>query len=78
MAKFYLLGNSSPGQMFGAVVKTRTKTLIIDGGTVKDCDRLAALLGENARIDGWFFTHPHHDHIGCFAALQEKYPHITV
>lgn len=71
MSDFYLLGNSSASQMFGCVIKTKTKTVVIDGGTVNDCDQMVAFLRENANscVDAWFFTHPHHDHIGCFVKL---------
>ena len=33
MADFYLLGNTTPSQMFGCVIQTETKTIVFDGGT---------------------------------------------
>ena len=33
MVDFYLLGNATECQMFGAVIKTKNKTIVIDGGT---------------------------------------------
>ena len=80
MADFYLLGNSSHAQMFGCVIKTETKTVVFDGGTTGDYEQLAAFLKEKAggHVDAWFFTHPHHDHMGCFAELRRAAPAITV
>ena len=80
MAFFYLLGNSSHSQMFGCVIQTETKTVVFDGGTTWDHPQLAAFLKEHAEnhVDAWFFTHPHHDHMGCFAELRRAAPAITV
>ena len=36
MVDFYLLGNATECQMFGAVIKTKNKTIVIDGGTKGD------------------------------------------
>ena len=80
MSDFYLLGNSSASQMFGCVIKTKTKTIVFDGGTTHDDEQLLTFLKENANchVDAWFFTHPHHDHIGCFVHLRKKAPAVTV
>lgn len=80
MADFYLLGNTSHSQMFGCVIKTKNKTVVIDGGTCKDAKQLADFLKEksNSRVDAWFFTHPHHDHIGAFADIRRKDRDIIV
>ena len=80
MSEFYLLGNSSASQMFGCVFKTETKTIVIDGGTIYDCDQMITFLKENANscVDAWFFTHPHHDHIGCFVKLRSLQSDIKI
>ncbi len=80
MASFYLLGNATGSQMFGCVIQTQNKTIVIDGGTVGDCQQLADFLKEKAdsHVDAWFFTHPHHDHIGAFCQLTEEYPKIQI
>lgn len=54
---------------------------IIDGGYFSqgECDRLYKHLLSNSpgggkiNISGWFFTHAHNDHIGCFMDFLEKY-----
>ena len=68
MALFYLMGTASNSQMLGCVVQTKNNTLVIDGGTSGDGLQLVDLLKEKAdsKVDAWFFTHPHQDHIGAF------------
>ena len=80
MADFYLLGNSAPTQMLGCVIQTETKTIVIDGGTPQDGEQLSSLLRDRAssHVNAWFFTHPHHDHIGAFCSIRKQEPRITV
>ena len=80
MASFYLMGNSSRTQMFGCVIKTKNKTIVIDGGTVRDSAQMVKFLREHSdlHVDAWFFTHPHHDHIGCFVGIRNGEEKITV
>lgn len=56
------------------------RIFVIDGGyfTYGECDRLYSLLkevspGGNIRIAGWFFSHAHQDHFGCFLDTITKY-----
>lgn len=80
MADFYVLGNSTRTQMFGCIIQTKTKTIVIDGGELGDYKQLADFLYENANshVDAWFFTHPHKDHIGAFCNIGRYAPDITV
>ncbi len=68
MSKLYFLGNSTSVQMFGCVIVSRGKTVVIDGGSFGDNRQLEDLLTKisDGYVDAWFFTHPHHDHIGAF------------
>lgn len=80
MAALYFLGNASDCQMMGCVVQTENKTVVFDGGTWADAEPLAQFLKEYAHshIDGWFFTHPHHDHLAAFLEIRRHYPEINV
>lgn len=80
MAHMYFLGNSTPGQMMGFVIQTERKTVVIDGGTQGDYVQLAQLLKKEAgsHVDAWFFTHPHHDHIGAFSEICKKESDIEI
>lgn len=52
---------------------------IIDGGYFSkgECDRLYQFLCDHSKdeivISGWFFSHAHEDHFGCFMDFTEKY-----
>lgn len=80
MSNFTLLGNTIDSQMFGCVITTGNHTIVIDGGTMYDDKQLADFLvqNSNSRVDAWFFTHPHHDHIGCFINVCKNYPEIKI
>lgn len=55
------------------------KFFIIDGGyySKNECDRLYEFLRKQTDdeiiISGWFFSHAHEDHFGCFMDFVEKY-----
>jgi beta-lactamase superfamily II metal-dependent hydrolase len=80
MAKLYFLGNSTPTQMLGIVIKTAERTIVIDGGTQGDSAMLADFLIKRSggAVDAWFFTHPHHDHIGAFVEICKSNPEILI
>lgn len=81
---FYLLGNHTiEGQMMGCVVQTaENKTIVIDGGSEDSLAKkqLMDFLLDNAdgHVDAWFFTHPHHDHIGAFHGIFKNSVGITI
>ena len=80
MSKLYFLGNSTKVQMLGCVIVSGGKTVVIDGGSFGDNRQLTDLLLEvcNGHVDAWFFTHPHHDHIGSFYRIMKHPSKITV
>ena len=80
MSKLYFLGDSTESQMLGLVIVSEGKTAVIDGGTLGDAEQLCELLQKvsSGRVDAWFFTHPHHDHIGAFSRIFELGESITV
>lgn len=48
--------------------------LVIDGGFESEAETLyrkLCMLG--GQVTGWFFTHPHSDHVGTFCRLMESY-----
>ena len=80
MVQVHFLGNATPSQMMGFVIFTETKTIIVDGGTRGDAQQILELLSQYNRtnIDTWFFTHPHHDHIGAFIEIIDAHPEIAI
>lgn len=80
LANLFFLGNSTNCQMLGIVIQTASKTVVFDGGTWQDASMLADFLENNAHchVDAWFFTHPHHDHIGAYTHIRRDYPNIII
>lgn len=74
------LGNQSSSQMMGYVLRTSDgKTIVIDGGTVQDADNLKAqILQYGDKVDAWFLTHPHKDHVGAFITMMTEQTPIEV
>ena len=68
------MGNSTSYQMFGAVLFTEHHTVVIDGGLEEDAPNLYRVLKEagTKTISAWFFTHPHHDHLGAFMVYTRE------
>ena len=74
MSHFYFLGNTTNSQLFGCILQSGGKTVVIDGGMPDDYKQLESILRSEqvSCIDAWFFTHPHHDHIGAFCSFCEN------
>ena len=76
--------------MFGCVIVTAHKTVVIDGGTVGDAEQLSQFLrthrppastyteNDPITIDLWLLTHPHHDHFGAFLTLSKNDASLSV
>lgn len=62
------LSPQTDSQMMGYIMKTKNnKIIVIDGGTKGDSDNLSKYLKNfGGKVDYWFLTHPHKDHVGAF------------
>lgn len=71
-----LIGLSAQGtrQMMGYIIRTKNdKTIIIDGGTTDDTANLMKYIGKyNNKVDYWFITHAHDDHVGAFTEIANN------
>ena len=58
-------------QMMGYLLKTSTgKLIVIDGGTTDDTKQLIDKINKNgSKVDYWFLTHAHDDHVGAFTQI---------
>ena len=65
------LSDQSTRQMMGYILKTKNnKIIVIDGGTAEDTENLAKQINKRGgKIDAWFFTHLHDDHLGAFSNI---------
>lgn len=65
--------DNSPRQMMGYVIQTKNKTVIIDGGLREDSENLQNKIKEcGNKVDVWFLTHPHMDHVQAFLDIVEN------
>lgn len=68
------LKNDGNTQTMGYVIKTKNnKLIVIDGGTSAESENLINTINEyTGKIDYWFITHPHKDHVSCFIDIVEN------
>lgn len=68
------LSNHSKTQMMGYIIKTKNdKMIIIDGGLAADTENLINYISEhNNKVDYWFLTHNHNDHVTAFTEIAKK------
>ncbi len=78
MSKIVFLKGVTDHQMMSVVLLTLHHTVVIDGGMPEDAENLASFLSSQGRkkVDAWFFTHPHQDHIGAFLSLMDSSPSL--
>lgn len=67
-------------QMMGYLIKTKNNKIIaIDGGTVEDTENWIKNVKQlGGKIDYWFLTHPHKDHVGVFNEVVQNHPEIEI
>ena len=74
------LDSVTGGQMNSYVMTTADgKVIVVDGGYREDAENLLSYLRgvtgqEKPRVDAWFMTHAHGDHIACFTEIMDKHP----
>ena len=77
LQKYTILTQLSPQsstQMMGYIIKTNNgKVIVIDGGTILDAKNLEKYVKDSGgKIDYWFLTHAHHDHVGAFTEIVKN------
>ena len=65
------LSDHSTRQMMGYILKTKNnKIIVIDGGTTDDTENLIEQINKHGgKVDAWFLTHLHDDHLGAFSNI---------
>ncbi len=65
------LSDHSTRQMMGYILKTKNnKIIVIDGGTTDDTENLIKQINKHgSKVDAWFLTHLHDDHLGSFSNI---------
>lgn len=75
------IANREHTQMMGYMIKTDSSNVImIDGGNYKraeDAENLYnVIIKAGGKVDAWFITHAHSDHIGSIVYIFEKYGNV--
>lgn len=64
----------SDNSMMSYIIKTsNNKTIVIDGGLKIEAETLKQYIQKYGnKVDYWFITHPHKDHVGAFIDIVEN------
>lgn len=75
MTTVYMLESQSEKPMMSFILKSEDHLLVVDGGNTCDADYLCAYIKKlGGVVDGWFLTHPHHDHCDALTSHLERHP----
>ena len=68
------LSSRTQDGMMGYFIRTNSgKNIVIDGGIKEEADKLAQYIKSYGnKVDYWFLTHPHEDHVGAFIEIVEN------
>ena len=71
VGELWMLGSTTGAQNLSIVIKSpHGKLIVIDGGWEADATKLSELiLQQGGKVDAWFITHPHEDHVGALCAI---------
>lgn len=79
MAKLHMLKSLTDTINTSFILESGETLLVLDGGFASEApgmyDYLKSLGGH---VTGWFLTHLHDDHVGCFMTTLREHPDITV
>ncbi len=69
----YLMPSVGHTQSMGIVLQSDKGVVAIDGGTANESRNLEDLLRKlGGRVNAWFLTHPHHDHIQALTGIAGR------
>lgn len=74
-AEIWMLdGNLDRGQQLSIIVVTKNGRLIVfDGGLKGSSKEVCAFISQHGgKVDHWFITHPHHDHLGVLVDVLKR------
>ena len=74
MTTIYMLASQSPVQMMSFIVNSDGYLIVVDGGNSCDADYLCSYISKfGGKVDAWFLTHAHSDHINALTSLIERH-----
>lgn len=79
MAKLYMLGSTTDTINTAFVLQSGETVMVVDGGFPHEAEHLHRVLRDlGGKVDAWFLTHAHDDHISALFTILEQYPDIRV
>ncbi len=79
MAKLYMLSSTTDTINTSFVLQSGETVMVVDGGFPHEAEHLHQVLRDlGGRVDAWFLTHPHDDHISALFTLLQRYDDIRV
>lgn len=74
MTTLYMLTSQSKVQMMSFIIISNDHLIVIDGGNTCDAEYLCTYIKKlGGKVDAWFLTHPHSDHIGALRSTLERF-----
>ena len=79
MAKLYMLSSTTDTINTAFVIQSGSSVVVVDGGFPQEAEHLHRVLRDlGGKVDAWFLTHAHDDHISALFTLLKQYPDIRV
>ena len=74
MAKLYMLGSTTDTINTAFVLQSGESVMVLDGGFPHEAEHLHRVLRDlGGKVDAWFLTHAHDDHISALFTMLEQY-----
>ena len=79
MAKLHMLKSITDTINTSFILECGGEIFVLDGGFPSESEYMYEYLkGLGGKVDAWFLTHAHDDHVGCLLKILEEHNDITV
>ena len=79
MAKLHMLKSVTDTINTSFIFETKEGIFVLDGGFPSEAPYMYEYLkGLGGKVEAWFLTHAHDDHVGCLLKILEEHPDIGV
>lgn len=79
MGKLYMLSSTADTINTAFILQNGSSVVVVDGGFPQEAEHLHRVLRDlGGKVDAWFLTHPHDDHISALFTLLKQYRDIQV
>lgn len=79
MAKLYMLSSTADTINTSFVLQSGGSVIVLDGGFSHEAEHLHQVLRQvGGKVDAWFLTHAHEDHVSALFTVLQQYEDIRV